>query len=761
MKNNKKALKEASEGSTPKNKWIGWKLPFPQVGPWFLRFVLLALIALFAVMNVSNLSFKAQEWLKTETSDWGLKNVDSDQLIQFIEKENYALPLTLARQNRYQGSNELSPSQIFLPGSDNIYNQIPANQTFQPIFKARLDHLVQGWQSDFVSGNAGIDKMEYEVLHTETHETLKQSKQGLERLFGFGLFNETDLPEQYAFYALVSFNAAGTMTIPVWYGTDTKLRDQLLLNHINRQAFLNEWGAISAETKNGIQSIRPPADFQIAYGLPRETYGSPSNLKWMYVDAMGAAGFPILYGIAIAFGALLGLLPLKSMRRTRTVWGIEKESGTIGIRLPLEVWVIGVTVMILSYGVFAKFNYEFYASSWGNFTTAIAAWVLVLTFWCGLFAFLSEATRDGFAKSLKQRSLIVRLSIWLHTFDPADRSDRSLIKVTAAHFLILAAIVSSAVWIWFYALIPLAVYLLVLLYLFKKQKDRLRQDYARLFDSVRAMAQGNLGIEIDGRMGMFDPLKQELQKVREGFKHALDEETKSQRSKSELVTNVSHDLKTPVTAILTYVNLLQQADLTEEDRKAYIEVLSGKSQRLSRLIEDLFEYTRASSGNTEIAPVSVDLAELLKQAHIELEDKLTEAGVQLRFRLPDHKVIVPLDSEKAFRVFENLYLNIAKYAAPGSRAHIELTELEHEVVVSFKNVSAAELDFKADEITERFVRGDRSRHTEGSGLGLAIVKSLVELQGGTFDLQLDGDLFKAVIRWPMPKRSLETTDVSD
>lgn len=761
MKNNKKILKEPSEGIVPKDKWIGWKLPLPQAGPWFARFVLLALIALFAVMNVSNLSLKAQEWLKQETTDWGLKSVDSNQLIGFIEKENYALPLTLARQNRYQGSNELSPSQIFLPGSDNIYNRIPANQTFQPMFKARLDHLVKGWQFDFVSGSAGIDKMEYEVLHTATHETLKQSKRGLEKLFGFSFLNETDLPEQYAFYALVSFDSAGTMTIPVWYGTDMKLRDQLLLDHINRQAFLNDWGPVSAETKSAIQSIQSPADFQIAYGLPRETYGSPANLKWMYADSMDAVGFLVLYGIAIAFAALLGLLPLKSLRRTRTVWGIEKEAGTIGIRLPLEVWVIGATVTILGYDVFAKFNYEFGASSWGRFATAIAAWVLVLTFWCGLFAFLSEATRDGFAKSLKQRSVIARLSVWLHTFDPSRRSDRSLIKLTAAHFLILAAIVSSAVWIGFYALIPLVVYLLVLLYVFKKKKDRLQHDYDRLFDSVRAVAQGDLSIKIDGRMGIFDPLKQELQKVRDGFKRAVDEETKSQRSKSELVTNVSHDLKTPVTAILTYVNLLQQADLTEEDRKAYIEVLSGKSQRLSRLIEDLFEYTRASSGSTQIAPVNVDLVELLKQAYIELEDKLAESGIQLRFRLPEHKVISPLDSEKTFRVFENLYLNIAKYAAPGSRAYVELTGSGHEAIISFKNVSSAELDFKADEITERFVRGDRSRHTDGSGLGLAIVKSLVELQGGLFAIELDGDLFKAVIRWPIAKESSEKSEPSE
>ena len=765
MKNNKAPLSEELEAerkaADPAKKTKSKiKMKFPPIHPWFIRAVLLGIVAAFVIMQYPSMQYRAADWTRQETSDISLNLNEPRDWIEYMQKANYVLPFTLAQQNwRKDQAVGVVPADILLPGGWNAYNSYPSGAPIPESFKNRFDALVMSWQSKMMGGGTALSDMQYMVKHEGTGQRLINGSDWLGLLDT--VYNEelkTKLSEDYAFYALIRFDWNGSMSIPIWYGLPDSWKDRMTVNQLNRQDFVSGLGRVEPSMQElsaiepYIKRIEAPSEFTMVYALPRGSHSSLSSLEPYYGYAMEESGFKQIALLALGCAVLIGLLPLE--RKSRAP------------RLPLEFWLFGAVLPILFYIEFARYSYvaaEAFRSgeSVVPITLAICVWMWTLIFWCGSAWFLMMAFRRGFGSSLAEGSLAVRAFNGLHTFDPSSRSDRSLIKLTAAHFLILAAIVSSAVWIWFYALIPLAVYLLVLLYLFKKQKDRLRQDYARLFDSVRLMAQGNLGIEIDGRMGMFDPLKQELQKVREGFKRAVDEETKSQKMKSELVTNVSHDLKTPVTAILTYVNLLQQADLPEEDRKAYIEVLSGKSQRLSRLIEDLFEYTRASSGNTEIAPVSVDLAELLKQARIELEDPLTEAGVQLRLRLPEHKVIVPLDSEKTFRVFENLYLNIAKYAAPGSRAHIELTELEHEVVVSFKNVSAAELDFKADEITERFVRGDRSRHTEGSGLGLAIVKSLVELQGGTFDLQLDGDLFKAVIRWPMPKRSLETNDVSD
>ena len=253
-------------------------------------------------------------------------------------------------------------------------------------------------------------------------------------------------------------------------------------------------------------------------------------------------------------------------------------------------------------------------------------------------------------------------------------------------------------------------------------------------------------MEITEDLGIFSPFKQEIQKIQTGFKKAVDEEVKSQRMKTELITNVSHDLKTPLTAIITYVNLLKD-EKDEEKRKDYIEVLERKSLRLKVLIEDLFEVSKASSKNVTLNIVDVDVVNLFKQVKLELEDKIAAADLDFRCTYPDEKVSALLDSQKTYRVFENLLVNIVKYAMPHTRVYIEIAREGEEAVIRMKNVSALELNFNTEEIMERFVRGDASRNTEGSGLGLAIVKSFVELQKGKFKIETEADLFKVEVRF--------------
>ena len=217
--------------------------------------------------------------------------------------------------------------------------------------------------------------------------------------------------------------------------------------------------------------------------------------------------------------------------------------------------------------------------------------------------------------------------------------------------------------------------------------------------------------------------------------------------KTELVTNVSHDLKTPLTAIITYINLLKREDITEEERRSYIQVLEAKSMRLKGLIEDLFEVSKATSGSTPVVLVDVDIVSLLKQVHLELGERMETSDIDFRWSFPQEKVILKLDSQKTYRIFENLLVNILKYAMPGTRAYIDVQTEGEAVIVSMKNISAAELTINPSELTERFVRGDSSRNTEGSGLGLAIAKSFVELQGGRMDINVEADLFRVVIYW--------------
>ena len=246
---------------------------------------------------------------------------------------------------------------------------------------------------------------------------------------------------------------------------------------------------------------------------------------------------------------------------------------------------------------------------------------------------------------------------------------------------------------------------------------------------------------------MFSAFQEELSAIQSGFSNAVEEEVKSQRMRTELITNVSHDLKTPLTAIITYTELLQEEGVTEAQRKEYLAVLYRKSLRLKTLIEDLFEVSKANSGNVAFDTEKVDICHLVRQMYLEYEDKAAKAGLVFRFRFPEQKVFLMLDSDKTSRIFDNLYANIIKYAMPDTRVYVSVESRDGEVGIELKNISGYELNIPAESLTERFVRGDSARNSEGSGLGLAIARSFVELQGGKMEIEIDGDLFKVYLFW--------------
>lgn len=297
------------------------------------------------------------------------------------------------------------------------------------------------------------------------------------------------------------------------------------------------------------------------------------------------------------------------------------------------------------------------------------------------------------------------------------------------------------------------IYSVVLYFVLRRYVSKLQKKYGLLLKATNEIAQGNLNVTIEEDLGVFEPFKPQIYRIEEGFRNAVAEEVKSQRMKSELITNVSHDLKTPLTAIITYVKLLQEPGVTEEQRKEYLETLDRKSLRLKALIEDLFEVSKANSQNITLDIRDVDIVSMVKQVEFEMEDKLADAGLDVRMNLPEEKVIVPLDSQKTFRIFENLFGNIAKYALPGTRVYVNGFTAKDEVTIILKNIAAQELSASGEELTERFVRGDASRNTEGSGLGLTIAKSFTEIQGGKFRIELDGDLFKVVLIWKVKPES--------
>jgi len=269
--------------------------------------------------------------------------------------------------------------------------------------------------------------------------------------------------------------------------------------------------------------------------------------------------------------------------------------------------------------------------------------------------------------------------------------------------------------------------------------------------AAEKLAEGDINYKADTKYMQWDIKKhaETLNSIGGGLSKAVDEKMKSERLKTELITNVSHDIKTPLTSIINYVDLLKKEELDNEKAQEYLEVLDRQSNRLKKLTEDLVEASKASTGNISVDKQETELGVLLSQAVGEYEERIYAAGLTPIVRIPEEPITIMTDGRLLWRVFDNLLGNICKYSMPDTRVYIELQAMSKEAVFVFRNISKYELNVSSDELMERFVRGDSSRNTEGSGLGLSIAKSLVDLLGGTFTLSVDGDLFRVILQFPL------------
>ncbi len=266
-----------------------------------------------------------------------------------------------------------------------------------------------------------------------------------------------------------------------------------------------------------------------------------------------------------------------------------------------------------------------------------------------------------------------------------------------------------------------------------------------------ALAEGDLSYQTDTK-GLFWELRQhadDLNSIAEGMSIAVEDRMKSERMKTELITNVSHDIKTPLTSIINYASLISEEECDNEKITEYSEVLVRQSEKLKRLIEDLVEASKASTGNLDVMLAPCDASVFLAQAAGEYEEKMNEAELTLITKQPEKKIMIMADGRRMWRIFDNLMNNICKYAQPGTRVYMTLEESDGKAVISFKNTSREPLDMTEEELMERFTRGDSSRNTDGNGLGLSIARSMAELQNGTLHLSIDGDLFKTVLTFPI------------
>jgi len=295
-------------------------------------------------------------------------------------------------------------------------------------------------------------------------------------------------------------------------------------------------------------------------------------------------------------------------------------------------------------------------------------------------------------------------------------------------------------------LIILILFWLVVFYRLRKygrQQDEIKRALEQIYEGKT-----DIYLEDEELESVWKEMAIYINDIAGGFSNAIEESLKSERLKTELITNVSHDIKTPLTSIMNYVDLLKKENIQDEKIKEYIQILDRKSQRLKKLTEDLLEASKVSSGNVKLNIEEIKLKELMNQCIGEFRDRFEKKSLKIEVDMPIEEIKMKADNRYMYRVIENLFSNITKYALENSRVYIDIKKETTKIVVSMKNISKDKLNISSDELMQRFVRGDKSRYTEGSGLGLSIAKSLIQLQGGEFEIVIDGDLFKVVIQMP-------------
>lgn len=425
--------------------------------------------------------------------------------------------------------------------------------------------------------------------------------------------------------------------------------------------------------------------------------------------------------------------------------------------IPLEIYIIVGILLLYSLIGIIKTGYSVY-----YYYNVLDH--LVYTFICifGLFTiyYILRKELKSFDKPIEilKTSLIVRvLILGKKTLKDTNKVTKSV--PLAKRIIILAALSVGVGTIgWFIGFLfgstlllflfgPILSLTIVILYVYYLIKKLAYLSY--IMEGTERIKGGDIHYKLD-IIGddNFSNLAENINNIGEGLDKAIYNQLKSERLKSELITNVSHDLKTPLTSIINYIELIKkEEDIKPEHIKDYVNVLDSKSKRLKVLIEDLFEASKASSGNLELNMEKIDITQLLRQAIGEMEEKLSKANLDLKLRVPEEKTYIMADGKKLYRVLENLLSNISKYSLDNTRVYIDIIEEDDKVKLTMKNISSYELNFDPEEIMERFKRADESRNTEGSGLGLAIARDLVNAQGGRFEIDIDGDLFKSVVEF--------------
>lgn len=360
---------------------------------------------------------------------------------------------------------------------------------------------------------------------------------------------------------------------------------------------------------------------------------------------------------------------------------------------------------------------------------------------------IKEIFRYNFKKYFKEKVLIVKyvrsIIKYIKEIDFKDKLERKFLLIALIDFIAISLICSM----WVFGIFVSIIYTVAIYILIKKYFLKISNYYNKLLSCTNEIKEGNFNYYIEEDLNIFKPIKEEIFKVKDGFQNALNNELESQKMKVELISNVSHDLKTPLTSIINYTELLKYENLDYKTQKEYIDTLDRKSKRLKTLIEDLFDVSNVKGKNVKLNIEEVNVIGLINYTLLELEDKINKSSLIFSLNFEEDEVILNLDRKRTIRVFENLIVNITKYSLENTRVYIDTRKENNKFYITLRNISKEEIDVDGEYLLERFVRGDKSRNTEGSGLGLSIAKDFIELQGGNLSVNIDGDLFKVIIEF--------------
>lgn len=466
----------------------------------------------------------------------------------------------------------------------------------------------------------------------------------------------------------------------------------------------------------------------------------------------------IYYSLVIA-GIVSFILLLKVVPFRPETLNKESSLRNVVNRLPIDMaaslvgFVVYLTVMIMSSMTYVGQSIAYYFQNGNyymnvfenlfNIAVAYAMFVLSVYLLVWIWTRIKGYKTDDQIWQNTFLSKLVKVCIAL--FENRSMGIQSLILLMVIFlggFGVAVVMMSGSFAAFLFYVLLFIVFFMPALYIFLRRIGYLN----RIMKHTDDMAHGRLtdNLKVKGKSPLAKHA-QNLNGLREGVRTSLNEQAKSERLKTELITNVSHDLRTPLTSIITYTDLLKNPDITAEERQKYIEILDAKSSRLKTLIEDLFEVSKMASGNIEISKQRIDLVQLLQQAVGEHEEDFVKANLDLRVAISEQPIFADVDGQKWWRVIDNLIVNARKYSLEGTRVYVNLKVNNGNAELTVKNVAKYELNEDAGELIERFKRADTSRHTEGSGLGLAIAQSIVDLHGGQLDIAVDGDLFKVTV----------------